>query len=109
MQLTPREYLNQYQQQYDSSRILNDLVAMLPPNGTGIYPLSLIQSKFNAYLESIPSPEYSPPAQQLTDPRPPVIAPEVVTRWKAKRSVKSTPLVVADMRYNDARIIRGNW
>lgn len=55
MQLTPREYLNQYQKQYDSSRNLNALVAMLPYNGTGIYPLELIQSKFTAYLNSIPS------------------------------------------------------
>lgn len=91
MQLTPREYLGRYHKQYDSSRILNDLVAMLPFNGTGIYPLSLIADKFNEYLGSIPSLEYSPPAQQLTDTPSPIVAPEVVTRWKVKRSVKSAP------------------
>ena len=68
MQLTPREYLNQYQKQYASSRILNNLVAMLPPNGTGIYPLELIADKFTAYFESIPSPEYSPPAPSVPNP-----------------------------------------
>ena len=53
--MTARTYLGEYHQQYDSSRVLNELVAMLPTNETGLYTLELLRTTFSDYVESIPS------------------------------------------------------
>ena len=82
--MTARTYLGEYHQQYDSSRVLNDLVAMLPPNGTGLYTLELLRTTFSDYVESIPS------LEDYTLPTAPngsrtMINPAVIERWKARR------------------------
>ena len=53
--MTARTYLGEYHKQYDSSRVLNELVAMLPPNGTGLYTIDLLRTTFSDYVKSIPN------------------------------------------------------